>query len=231
LLSYGEKGADIRLRAAEPTAHGQTLTLDVLGRSMTVALPLVGRFQASNALCALGLAIACGSDAKAAVAALAELEGVRGRLELAARHPSGAPVYVDYAHTPDALATVLTALRPHVAGRLALVFGCGGERDPGKRPEMGRIADDLADRVIVTDDNPRGEDAAQIRREVCAGAPRAEEIGDRRTAIRAALAALAAGDALVVAGKGHERGQIVGRQVLPFDDAEVVRALIGEFAP
>jgi UDP-N-acetylmuramoyl-L-alanyl-D-glutamate--2,6-diaminopimelate ligase len=231
VLTFGDNGKDIALRAVEPTAEGQRLKLDVLGKPYDVMLPLVGRFQASNALCALGLAIASGSDAPTAVQALARLDGVRGRLELVARHPAGAPVYVDYAHTPDALFSVLGALRPHVAGRLAVVFGCGGERDAGKRPEMGRIATVHADRVIITDDNPRSEDPAAIRAAIAEGAPGAAVIGDRRQAINEGLNGLRAGDALVIAGKGHERGQVVGKQVLPFDDAEVARTLIAELGP
>ncbi len=151
-------------------------------------------------------------------AALGELKGAPGRLEKVAYAASGAPVYVDYAHTPDALETVLTAIRPHVAGKLHVVFGCGGDRDKGKRPLMGAAAERLADRAIVTDDNPRSEDAAQIRHEVLTGCPQAQEIGDRARAIYTAIAALKAGDALVIAGKGHESGQIVGTEVRPFSD-------------
>ena len=179
-------------------------------------------------MCALGLVLAGGEDADATVATLGALEGVPGRVQKVGTHPNGAPVFVDYAHTPDALATVLRALRPHARGRLHVVFGCGGDRDAGKRPAMARIAGELADVAIVTDDNPRNEDPADIRRQVLAGYPEASEIGDRAEAILAAVRALARDDLLVIAGKGHERGQIVKGEVRPFDDAEVARAAIRE---
>jgi UDP-N-acetylmuramoyl-L-alanyl-D-glutamate--2,6-diaminopimelate ligase len=228
VLTYGKAGETIRLETSEPVAEGQRLRIAVEGTSYDVALPLVGAFQAMNALCALGLAIATGSDAGKAVAALGGLEGVRGRLQLAARHPNGASIIVDFAHTPDALEAVLKTLRPHVKGRLLVVFGCGGNRDAGKRPQMGRIADTLADAAFVTDDNPRGEDAAAIRRQILAANPRAREIGDRRQAIHAAVAALEPDDLLLVAGKGHETGQIVGDKVIPFDDVTVVNEAVAE---
>lgn len=228
VLTYGKAGESIRLEKSEPLAEGQKLRIAVEGSSYDVVLPLVGAFQAMNALCALGLVIATGSDAGKAVAALGGLEGVRGRLQLAARHPNGASIFVDYAHTPDALESVLKTLRPHVKGRLLVVFGCGGDRDAGKRPQMGRIADTLADMAFVTDDNPRGEDAAAIRRQVMAASPRAREIGDRRQAIAAAVGALGPDDLLLVAGKGHETGQIVGSQVIPFDDVTVVNEAVAE---
>jgi UDP-N-acetylmuramoyl-L-alanyl-D-glutamate--2,6-diaminopimelate ligase len=228
VIAYGSRGRDIRLVKAVPEGDGQRLTLVVMGREATIDLPLAGAFQAENAFAALGLAIACGADVGAATSALSRLDGVPGRLQRIGRHANGAPVFVDYAHTPDALRTVLNALRPHAAGRLVVVFGCGGDRDPGKRPEMGHIADQLADTVIVTDDNPRREDAAEIRRQILAGAPGAHEIADRGQAIRAAVRVLNRGDVMVVAGKGHERGQIVGDEVRPFDDAEVVRAALKE---
>lgn len=231
VLRYGFAGAELTVRAVEARPHGQRLDLRVLGRDHRVQLPLAGRFQAWNALCALGLAIGGGAEAAAAAAALEHLTGVRGRLEPVARHPSGAAVYVDYAHTPDALETVLNALRPHTEGHLAVVFGCGGDRDRGKRPVMASIASRLADRVYVTDDNPRSEDPAAIRREAMAGAPGATEIGDRAEAIRAAVRDLGAGDVLVVAGKGHEQGQIVGTETRPFDDAAEVRRAVREAAP
>jgi UDP-N-acetylmuramoyl-L-alanyl-D-glutamate--2,6-diaminopimelate ligase len=230
ILTYGREGRDLRLTAATPDATGQTLALEVMGRPRTVHLPLAGAFQAANVLAALGLVLATGGDADAAIDALAGLKGVPGRLQLAARHRSGAPIYVDYAHTPDALETVLSALRPHVGphGKLAVVFGCGGDRDAGKRPEMGAIARARADRIIVTDDNPRGEDPALIRRAILAACPDALEIGDRAQAIRRAVAELGPGDVLVVAGKGHERGQLVGGAVLPFDDCEQVGLAVSE---
>jgi UDP-N-acetylmuramoyl-L-alanyl-D-glutamate--2,6-diaminopimelate ligase len=217
---------DVAIRSRVAEGSGQRLHLDVLGAPHELLLPLAGAFQAMNAAAALCLAIATGSDPAAATAALAHLSGVRGRLELVARHASGAPIYVDYAHTPDALATVLAALRPHAARRLVVVFGCGGDRDATKRPLMGEVANDLADAAIVTDDNPRSEEPALIRRAVLEGCPDALEIGDRRLAIESAIAALAADDVLVIAGKGHEQGQIVGDRVLPFDDAEVVRRAV-----
>ena len=228
IITYGARGEDIRLEDAAPLPEGQRLRLTVMGRAHTVTLPLVGAFQAENALCALGLALACGEDAERAVAALESLDGAPGRVQRIAGHPGGAAVFVDYAHTPDALANVLEALRPHARERLFVVFGCGGDRDPGKRPQMGRTACALADVVIVTDDNPRSEDAARIRRQILAACEGARDIADRRQAIAAAVAELRPGDLLVVAGKGHEQGQIVGDEVRPFDDAEVLRAAIGE---
>jgi UDP-N-acetylmuramoyl-L-alanyl-D-glutamate--2,6-diaminopimelate ligase len=186
-------------------------------------LPLVGEFQAMNALAALGLVIAAGGPAAAASEALANLPAVPGRMQLVAEGPRGGAIIVDYAHTPDALATALTALRPHAHGRLVVVFGCGGDRDAGKRPLMGDVATRLADRVYVTDDNPRTEPAADIRRAILAAAPNAIEIGNRREAITTAIAELARGDVLVIAGKGHETGQIIGTTTYPFDDAAVAR--------
>ena len=224
VMRYGAKGTDLRLDALVPQPRGLKLKLTVRGRSFDVTLPLAGAFQAANALCALGLVLADGADPDAAIGALETLVGVRGRLELVARHPNGAAVYVDYAHTPDALETVLMALRPHTRGRLVAVFGCGGDRDPGKRPVMGATVARLADLPIVTDDNPRNEDPATIRAAVMAACPGAEEIGDRAEAIRTAVAGLAPDDVLVIAGKGHETGQIVGEDVHPFDDSEHVRA-------
>jgi UDP-N-acetylmuramoyl-L-alanyl-D-glutamate--2,6-diaminopimelate ligase len=181
-----------------------------------------------NALCALGLVIAAGSEGEAAIGQLTRLKGVPGRLDLVAYHGSGAPVYVDYSHKPDALENALLALRPAAAGRLVLVFGCGGDRDRGKRPEMGRIGARLADRVVVTDDNPRSEEPARIRAQILAGCPEAIEIGDRAEAIRAGLDGLEAEDLLIIAGKGHESGQYVGDEVLPFDDTAEARAAAQE---
>jgi len=225
-MTYGQTGRDLRLEHRTPTATGQRLDLRVLGTQARVDLPLAGGFQAMNALAALGLVIACGADPTAAVAALNHLNGVPGRLEAIGTTPEGAAVYVDYAHTPDALDTVLNALRPHAAGRLSVVFGCGGDRDRGKRPQMGAIAARLADTVTVTDDNPRSEDPAAIRAEVLAGCP-----GDRRAAIHTAVAALKAGDILVIAGKGHETGQTIGTTVLPFDDRVEAAAALKEATP
>ena len=226
VLSYGQAGHALRLAARTARPDGQALVLDVLGARHEVRLPLAGTFQASNVLAALGLAIATGSEPEAALAALPRLQGVRGRMELVARTPNGAAVYVDYAHTPDALETVLSALRPHTEGRLSVVFGCGGDRDPGKRPLMGDAAQRLADVAIVTDDNPRNEDPAAIRRQALAAAPGAREIGDREDAIAQAVEELGPGDILVVAGKGHETGQTVAGEVLPFDDRAVAQAAV-----
>ena len=228
VTTYGEGAGDIRLEGTTATGSGQRLTLNVKGKPYGVDFPLVGAFQASNALCALGLAIACGADSDAAVGTLEALEGAPGRVQMVGLHPCGAPVFVDYAHTADALGAVLKALRPHAARRLSVVIGCGGDRDPGKRPEMGRTAAAFADRVVVTDDNPRSEDPAAIRREILAGCRGGTEIGERGRAIAHSVAELERGDVLVIAGKGHERGQIVGDRVLPFDDADVVRDAIAD---
>ncbi len=229
VIAFGAAAdADLRLEAARPLNAGQELRLRVFGQTREFILPLVGAFQASNALAALGLAIATGAPVEQALDALPTLAGVPGRLQHVATHPNGAPVIVDYAHTPDALETVLTALRAHCRGRLVIVFGCGGDRDAGKRPQMGAIAERLADRVIITDDNPRSEDPAAIRRAIRAAAPKAEEVGDRAAAIRRGLALLAPGDLLLLAGKGHERGQIVAGVTHPFDDAVVARTAVAE---
>jgi UDP-N-acetylmuramoyl-L-alanyl-D-glutamate--2,6-diaminopimelate ligase len=222
LLSAGAAGADARLLDARPLPDGQALEIALFGARVSLHLPLPGRFQADNALLAALLAVATGTPAGDVLAALPALRGVRGRMELAASL-RGAAAYVDYAHTPDALERLLMALRPHTAGRLWCVFGAGGDRDPGKRPLMGAAVARHADVAVVTDDNPRGEDPALIRAAVLAGAPDAVEIGDRRAAIGHALAALRAGDVLVVAGKGHESGQTIGGVTLPFDDAAVIR--------
>jgi UDP-N-acetylmuramoyl-L-alanyl-D-glutamate--2,6-diaminopimelate ligase len=225
LHSVGPQGSAIRLVRAIPRAGGQTLELSVAGVTQTVDLPLAGLFQADNALLAAGLAMAVGESG--VIGRLPGLVGVRGRLELVATLGNGAAVYVDYAHTPDALERLLGALRPHTAGRLQVVFGAGGDRDPGKRALMGAAAAKFADGVIVTDDNPRSELPSAIRAAIRGGCPEALEIGDRAAAIAAGVDGLREGDVLVVAGKGHEQGQIVGGTVIPFDDASVVRALVG----
>ena len=231
IIAYGEGvAADLRLLAARPAPTGQALDLLVFERPHSVFLPLLGRFQTMNALAALGLAIATGAAPEEAVAALAALAGVPGRIQHVASHPNGAPIFVDFAHTPDALQTVLRALRPHCRGRLAVVFGAGGDRDPGKRPLMGEVVARLADRAIVTDDNPRSEPPPAIRQAVLAGVPSAREIGDRAEAIAAGIAELAPEDLLVIAGKGHERGQTIAGVTHPFDDAEVVRAAVAALA-
>ncbi len=224
--SHGMDPTDLGLATQTPLPEGQVLDLKVRGRAYRVKLNLMGSFQAMNVLAALGLVLAGGDDADAAVGALESLTGVPGRAELVATTPGGAQVFVDYAHKPGALETVLTALRPHVRSRLVLVFGCGGDRDKGKRPLMGEIAIRLADKVYVTDDNPRGEKPFAIRGEIMAAAPGATEIGDRAEAIHAAVRELKAGDLLVIAGKGHEHGQIVGDAVIPFEDAAVARQAV-----
>ena len=225
LRTVGMAGEYLKLLAIEPRPDGQDLEVLADGVRHTIALGLPGRFQADNALAAAGVALALGE--RSTLDRLPELRGVRGRLELAARLPNGAAVYVDYAHTPDALERLLTALRPHTAGRLHIVFGAGGDRDRGKRPLMGAASAHLADVAIVTDDNPRSEDPASIRAEVMAACPGGIEIGDRARAIEAGLNMVGPGDVLVVAGKGHEQGQTVGREVIPFDDVSVVRRLAG----
>lgn len=231
VLAYGtEPTADLRLLAREPKRSSQVLLLDVLGQHRELVLPLAGAFQAMNALAALGLVIATGGPAAIATEALANLTGVPGRLQFVAERKGGGGIVVDYAHTPDALATVLAALRPHAPGRLIALFGCGGDRDAGKRPLMGRVAARLADRVYVTDDNPRNESPSEIRRAILSAATDAIEMADRRHAIAAAIADTRPGDLLVIAGKGHETGQIVGHETHPFDDAEIVREIV-QLAP
>jgi UDP-N-acetylmuramoyl-L-alanyl-D-glutamate--2,6-diaminopimelate ligase len=230
LLRFGTQSGEVRIARIQPSTDGQDLELFVFERFYQLHLPLAGQFQAWNAACALGLVLAGDVDANRAVEALVHLEGVPGRLQKVAGTPVGSSVYVDYAHTPDGLETALKAIRPHVSGRLLLVFGCGGDRDKGKRPMMGRIAADLADIAIVTDDNPRTEKAADIRSEILAACSGATEIGDRHEAIRRAVSQLRAGDVLMIAGKGHENGQIVGNKILPFDDAEEARRAVEDLA-
>jgi UDP-N-acetylmuramoyl-L-alanyl-D-glutamate--2,6-diaminopimelate ligase len=229
LFSVGAKGADITLVSAEAEPDASRIVLRHAGEEFRIRLPLAGDFMVSNALVAAGLCIASGSRAADVFAALETLSGAPGRLErIGERH--GAPVFVDYAHKPDALEKVLATLRPLARRKLVVVFGCGGDRDAGKRPIMGEIAARLADVTIVTDDNPRSENPAAIRSAILAAAPGALEIGDRAQAIRHAVSMLEEGDVLVVAGKGHETGQIVGAQVLPFSDHDAVRAALQEFA-
>lgn len=226
VMGVGERGRDLTLLARRATPEGQRLTLDMRGRVHDVLLPLAGAFQASNALVAAGLCIAGGEDPDRVIPALELIQGAQGRLQRIPGGARGGEVYVDYAHTPDGLETVLNALRPHATGRLIVVFGAGGDRDRAKRPLMGEIAGRLADTAIVTDDNPRSEDPAAIRAQVRAGCPDALEIGDRREAIRHAVSLMREGDVVVIAGKGHEQGQIVGGVVHPFDDAaEATEAL------
>jgi UDP-N-acetylmuramoyl-L-alanyl-D-glutamate--2,6-diaminopimelate ligase len=212
--------ADLRLLAQRPEATGQVLRFSWQGRPHQVALNLIGAFQSENVLLAVGLALATGAGPQAVVDALPGLVGVRGRMQHVATRANGAPVFVDYAHTPAALASALSALRPHVLGRLIVVFGAGGDRDRTKRPLMGKAAAEHADIVYVSDDNPRFEDPSAIRVEILKACPEAHEVGDRAEAILRAVDALGPGDALLIAGKGHETGQIIGDTVYPFDDAE-----------
>ncbi len=221
ILTVGGKGEGIHLAGTTIEGFAQVVQFAHAGRHYNVRLPLVGAFQVENAAVAAGLAIATGAEPKRVFAALENLVGAKGRLEFAGEH-NGAPIFIDYAHKPDALQKALEALRPYASGKLIVVFGCGGDRDTGKRPIMGRIAHDNADRVIVTDDNPRSEDPAKIRAAILAEAPGATEIGDRAAAIRAGIAELKAGDVLLIAGKGHETGQIIGAKVVPFSDHEAV---------
>jgi UDP-N-acetylmuramoyl-L-alanyl-D-glutamate--2,6-diaminopimelate ligase len=223
LLTVGRGGELLNLVSVTRMPNGSRLLVEAEGEKHYVSLPLVGLFQVANALVAAGLAIGTGVETPLALAALSHLTGASGRLEHVGTHSNGAQLFVDYAHTPDALANALQALRPHASGSLVVVFGAGGDRDPGKRALMGEAAAANADQVVVTDDNPRSEDPALIRKAVLGGAPKAEEIGDRRAAIRAAVARLQAGDILLIAGKGHETGQTVGDRVLPFSDQEEAR--------
>lgn len=229
-LTTGASGTDIRLLASRPHHRGQEIDLRVGGSfpafQCTVDLSLVGAFQAENALLAAGIVIGAGAPAATVLPLLARLEGAPGRMQLVSEF-DGAAVYVDYAHTPDAVATALTALRPHARGRIIAIIGAGGDRDRTKRPLMGAAAASGADIVIVTDDNPRSEDPAAIRAAVLAGCPGAQEIGDRATAIASGVGMLRPGDALIIAGKGHENGQIVGDRVLPFSDVDVAAKATG----
>ena len=226
IIAYGRTGTDLKLLGQVPQGDGQLLTIAADGKEWRVSFPVVGTFQAMNLLAALGLVMAGGAKAADLMSLVERLEGVPGRMELVAHHPNGAPIFVDYAHKPHALETVLAALRPHVAGKLVVVFGCGGDRDRGKRPEMGAIAARLADVAIVTDDNPRSEAPASIRAEIMAACPGGIEIGDRRKAIETAVAKLTPGDVLVIAGKGHETGQTIAGVMHPFDDSQVARETV-----
>ncbi len=223
LITVGAKGETLRLLDRTPSQLGQALTVEAEGARHRLVLPLIGAYQAANALTAAGLVLATGGELGQVLGHLARVQPVRGRLERAVITRAGAPLYVDYAHTPDAIEAAIAALRPHVAARLIIVFGAGGDRDVGKRAEMGRVAAERADYVIVTDDNPRSEDPVGIRRDILAGAPEAREIGGRREAIAAAIAEAGGEDIILLAGKGHEQGQIIGSRVLPFDDVTVAR--------
>jgi len=229
IVTVGRKGTGVRLVESAIDGFAQKLVVEYGGENFHVRLPLVGEFQVENALVAAGLAIATGGAPAKVFFALENLKGAKGRLELVGQS-RGAPVFVDYAHKPDALAKALEALRPYVTGRLVVVFGAGGDRDRGKRPLMGAIASEKADKVIVTDDNPRSENAAAIRAAIIASASGASEIADRREAIRSAINGLRHGDVLLVAGKGHETGQIIGDRVVPFSDHEAVASALKELA-
>ena len=229
IMGVGERGRDLTLTKRVAVPEGQRLTLDIRGQAHEVLLPLAGAFQASNALVAAGLCIAGGESPERVLAALEKIEGAQGRLQRIPGAGRG-EVYVDYAHTPDGLETVLKALRPHATGRLIVVFGAGGDRDKGKRPQMGAVAGRLADIAIVTDDNPRTESATEIRQQVLAGCPGAAEIGDRRAAIQEAIAMMRDGDVVVIAGKGHEQGQEIGGVKHPFDDAAIAAETLAAHA-
>jgi UDP-N-acetylmuramoyl-L-alanyl-D-glutamate--2,6-diaminopimelate ligase len=224
IVSFGWRGEDLWIDEIMPRATGQVLNLywrDV--EQKPLELPLIGEFQALNALAAAAICLSLGMDFDQVADGLTHLEPVKGRMEFIGKTESGAAVFVDYAHTPDGLDVLLRAVRPHTAGTLKVIFGCGGDRDARKRPLMGEIAAMQADDVIVTDDNPRTENAAEIRKQVLAGCPGAREIGDRGEAIRTAIAELKKGDTLVIAGKGHETGQIIGKEVHPFSDQDTAR--------
>ncbi len=225
ILTFGA-GGDIDLVQRRIVGDGQLLSIAALGHTAELELPLIGAFQAENVLCAIALVLACGEDPDAVLAAAAQLTGVPGRLQAVGARANGGRVYVDYSHKPEALRAAITALRPHTKGRLIVVFGCGGDRDRGKRPQMGRISAELADKTVVTDDNPRSEDAALIRAEVLRGCPGAIEIGDRGQAIATAIAWLAPDDVLLIAGKGHETGQEINGVTHPFDDSDVARRVL-----
>lgn len=231
IFTVGWRGRDLRISEALPRGTGQDLVIqwgDGAANERTIHLPLIGEFQALNALCAAGIAMALGDDVHRVLDGLTTLKGVHGRLELVGQTAGKAPVFVDYAHTPDGLNVLLRAARPHVRGRLILVFGCGGDRDATKRPIMGDVARRLADEVIITDDNPRSEDPALIRAAIRKGAPEASEIGDRAAAILEGVRRLKPGDALLIAGKGHETGQIVKGVTIPFSDFEAARSALEE---
>ncbi|HEU5048378.1 MAG TPA: UDP-N-acetylmuramoyl-L-alanyl-D-glutamate--2,6-diaminopimelate ligase [Rickettsiales bacterium] len=223
IISYGQNGKDYTIKKITHRIDGLAVQASIEGKSQHFMLNMVGEFQVMNALAALGLFVSCGGALEDGLKHLPHLHNVKGRLERVATHPSGAPIFIDYAHTPAALANVLKTVRKHVEGKLVVVFGCGGDRDKGKRPEMGKAATELADIVIVTDDNPRSEDPDAIRAEIMKEAPNAKNIGDRAEAIATAIKSLNSGDFLLIAGKGHENTQIIGSKVTPFNDAEVAR--------
>ena len=227
LLTVGERGETLRLVSQTPTHLGQVLMVKAQDKTHRIALPLIGAYQAANILCAAGIVMATGGQLENIFDHMQRVQPVRGRMERAVITRAGAPVYVDYAHTPEALRAAIQALLPHVSGRLITVFGAGGDRDKGKRPEMGRIAIEMSDHVIVTDDNPRSEEPATIRAEILAGATGAEDVADRRAAIAKAIGMAGPQDIILLAGKGHEQGQIVGDRIIPFDDVDVARECAG----
>lgn len=229
VMQVGWSGQDIRIDEVMPRAASQIVTLVIKGQRHKIELPLAGEFQVLNAVSALGLALVTGISKEAALEALENLYGVAGRMERAGQTKDGAPIFVDFAHTEDGLDKLLRSVRPHTMGKIIVAFGCGGDRDPDKRAKMGKVAAKLADDVIVTDDNPRTEDAATIRKAVLKGCPEAAEIGDRASAIREGIKRLGPQDCLVIAGKGHEQGQIVGAEVIPFSDVEQVKLALKEF--
>ena len=228
VMQVGWSGQDIRIDEVMPRAASQMMTLVVKGERHKIELPLAGEFQVLNAISALGLAMVTGVEKDTALKALENLHGVAGRMELAGHTKEGAPIFVDFAHTEDGLDKLLRSVRPHTMGKIIVAFGCGGDRDPDKRPKMGKVAAKLADDVIVTDDNPRTEDAAYVRKAVLKGCPSATEIGDRAAAIREGIKRLAPQDCLVIAGKGHEQGQIIGTKVIPFSDVKQVKLALKE---
>lgn len=227
LFTVGEQGDTLKLVSQSPTHLGQVLMVKAQGNTHRISLPLIGAYQAANILCAAAIVLATGGQLQNIFDHMQRVQPVRGRMERAVITRAGAPVYVDYAHTPDALRAAIEALRPHVTGQLITIFGAGGDRDKGKRPEMGKIAVEKSDHVIVTDDNPRSEDPAAIRAEIMAGASGAEEVADRRAAIARAIELAGPQDIILLAGKGHEQGQIVGDRIIPFDDVEVARECAG----
>ena len=222
VCSYGEKGSELRLLGQNLHQTGQDLDLEIFGRRYNIPMQITGSFQAWNALCALGMALASGVDEETAAQALPGLKNPEGRMELVGTTAKGASIYVDFAHTPDGIENALKSLRHHSEGKLWIVFGCGGNRDTTKRPKMGALAGKLADKIIVTDDNPRFEDPAEIRKQIMAAVPEAREIGCRGEAIKYAMDNAAKGDIVLLAGKGHEEGQIVQGKVLPFNDRQEV---------
>lgn len=222
VVTYGHNGQELKLLEAHPENNGQRLKLIYFGKEQEIFIPLAGEFQAMNVLCALGMAAIMSGKKDEVIRHIGKIRGAKGRLELAGITQTGAAIYVDYAHTPDALENVIRAMRPHTKGKLHVLFGCGGDRDNGKRPIMGKIANDLADAVYVTDDNPRTEDPVGIRKQIMAACPRGQNIPNRAVAIKMAMAALQQGDILILAGKGHETGQYINGKIFPFSDQEEV---------